>query len=95
MDLFLMILRFLIGMPANADEVESIVVHADGRTSGGRQWLATQRSIQNTIGVPTPWQTFLRVKPDSSDFWNRLSYYSREEPRSRFRCQNKGPTSRT
>ncbi len=94
MDLFLMILRFLFGMPAEADEVEPIVVHADGRTSSGRQWLATQRSIQNIIGAPTLGQRFTDSKPDSSGLRERLSYYCRRQPRSRFRCQDNRRTPR-
>ena len=83
MDLYLTILRFLFGMPAEVGDVEPIVVHADGRTSSGRRWLAAQRSIQNFLGAPTLWQRFVQSKPDSPGFWQRLSCYLRKEPRLR------------
>ncbi len=50
MDLMLMILRFLFGVPAEGSEVEPIAVRVDGRTSSGRQWLAPRHGGQNAIG---------------------------------------------
>ncbi len=94
MDLFLMVLRFLFGMPAEAGEVEPIVVHADGRTSSGSQWLAPQRGIQNIIGASPPRQRYLLSRSDSSGFWERLTYHWRKEPRLRPRCQDNRRPSR-
>jgi len=94
MDLFLMILRFLFGMPTEAGEVEPIVAHADGRTSSGSQWLAAQRRIQNIIGASTTRQRLVHSKPDSPGFWGRLSRYLRKQPRLRSRCQDNRRTSR-
>ena len=94
MDLYLMILRFLFGMPAESAELEPIVAHADGRTSGGGRRLATPRSIQNIVGAPTPWQRVMQSKPASSGFRQRLSDYLRTEPRSRSRCRANCRTSR-
>ena len=94
MDLFLMVLRFLFGMPAEANGAEPIVVHADGRTSSGSQWLATQRSIQNMIRESTPRQRFMLSKYASPGFWERLSYHCRKQPRLRSRCQDNCRSSR-
>ena len=94
MDLYLMILRFLFGMPAEVGEVEPIVLQADGRTSSGRRLLAEQRSTQNILGALTPWQRFVQSKPDSPGFWQRLSCYLRKEPRWRPRCRDNCRTSR-
>jgi hypothetical protein len=96
MDLFLTILRFLFGMPADAAEAEPIVVHADGKTSSGRRWLATQRSIQNTIGASTHRRRFLHSKPDpSGGFWERLLFYWRTENHLSSRRQSDRRRSRT
>jgi hypothetical protein len=93
MDLFLMVLRFLFGMPAEAGEVEPIVVHADGRTSNGRQCPATQRSIQNILGASPPRQRCLLSKPNSPGLWERLSNYCGNELRPRSRRQDKRRSS--
>ena len=96
MDLFLMILRFLFGMPAEAREVEPIVVHADGRTSSGRQWLASQRSIQSTMGASTHRRRFLYSQPDSQGrYWERLFYFRRIETRFVSRLRDNRRTPRT
>ena len=95
MDLFLMILRFLFGMPVEAREAEPIVVHADGRTSSGRQWLATQHGIQSNTGASTHRWRFLHSEPDSSGgFWDRWFYFWRSETRSTSRRQDDRRTSR-
>ena len=94
MDLYLMILRFLFGMPAEDEQVESIVVHADGRTSSGNHWIATQRSIQNIIGASKPCQRLMQSKPTFPGFWQRVSCYLRKEPRLRTRCRDNRRTSR-
>lgn len=94
MDLYLMILRFLFGMPVEDGQLEPIAVHADGRTSGGRHRLATRRSIQNIIGVSTPWQRFMQSTPDVSSFQERWSGYLRKELLLRSRCQDSRRTSR-
>lgn len=93
MDLFLMILRFLFGMPAEAEQVELILVHADGRTSNGRQWLASQRDIQDTIGAPTRRPRILHWDPawlgNSREraicFWRSATSRSRPRPKE---CRN-------
>lgn len=96
MDLFLMILRFLFGMPVEADDMEPIVAHADGRTSSGRQWLATRRGIQSIIGASTHRRRFPHSKPDSlGGFWKRLFCYWRAETRSLSRRQDDCRRSRT
>ena len=94
MDLFLMVLRFLFGMPAEADEVEPIAVRADGRTSNGRECPTTRRSIQNIVGAPTLRQRFMHSKPDSPGLWERLSRVYCKEPRSRSLCQDNRRSSR-
>ena len=94
MDLYLMILRFLFGMPVEGGELEPIAVQADGRTSRGRQRLATRHSMQNILGASTPWQRFMQSKPDFPGFWERLSCYLRAEPRWRSRWQDNRRASR-
>lgn len=94
MDLFLMILRFLFGMPADAELVEPIMAHADGRTSGGRRWFAAPRSMQNIMGTSTPRQRFMYSEPEASGLWERLSYFWRKQPRLRSRRQDNCRSSR-
>lgn len=94
MDLVLMILRFLFGMPDAADQLEPILVHADGSTSNGRTWLATQRGIRNSDEVSTHRPRFLYSKPNSlSGFWERFCI-SRVEARCVPRTQECGRRSR-
>lgn len=94
MDLFLMVLRFLFGMPAEAGEVEPLVAHMDGRTSSGSQWFAAQRSIQNIIGASPPRQRRLLSKSDPSGLWGCLTYHWRKQPRLRSRCHDRRRTPR-
>ena len=79
MDLVLMILRFLFGIPAETRQVEPILVHSDGSTSNGRRWLATQRGIEETTGEsPHRWR-FLHSMPDSSGgLWERICFWRSE-----------------
>ena len=91
MDLLVMILRFLFGMPA---QVESIVVLADGRTLRVDQRLAMQLSIHESIEGPTLRQRSLNERLDLTSFSERLSHRLCEEPRSRFRCQTDDRRSR-
>ena len=94
MDLFLMILRFLFGMPVEAREVEPIVAHTDGKTSSGRRWLATPSSIRSTVRASTHRQRFLHSKPDwSGGLWERLCYFWRSESRLTSRRQDHCRTS--
>jgi hypothetical protein len=96
MDLVLMILRFLFGMPVEACEVEPIVVHADGRTSSGRRRFVSQYGVQSTIGASTHRRRFLHSKPGSSGgFRERLFYFWRIATRSVSRRQDDCRTSRT
>lgn len=94
MDLLLMILRFLFGMPADAGEAEPILIHPDGRTSNRRKWRDTRWSVQIDLGASTTRQRLFHWGPGSSGFWERLSYYLRKEPRSRSRCQDDRRRSR-
>ena len=94
MDLFMMILRFLLGLPTEAGEVEPIVIHSDGRTSGVRRWLATHRGTRTTVGASTLWQRFMQSHPDSSGTWERLSDDLRTGPGLRARRQEQCRTSR-
>ncbi len=50
MDLIVVILRFLFGVPTEGSEAEPIVVRVDGRTSSGRQWLASRLGARNAMG---------------------------------------------
>ena len=93
MDLLLMILRFLFGMPLAAAELDPIAVHVDGQ-SGGRRRIATRHSIQDIMGATTIRQRIQHSKFGSPSCLECLSYQLGKEPRSRSRCQDNGRRSR-
>jgi hypothetical protein len=91
MDLFVTILQFLFGMPAQA---EPIVVLADGRTSCRSQRLAMQMCVHKTFEGPTLRQRSLKELLDLTSFSERLSHRLHQDPRSRFCCQFDNRSSR-
>ena len=84
MDLFVVILRFLLGMPAR---FEPIMVLADGRTSRASQRLAMHSNILNKTDGLALRQRSLQEWLVLSSCSERWSFRLCNEPPLRFSCQ--------